>query len=77
MSSGAIPPELLGPHLRLCARVDELKEPAVPSELRRCIRCSAEVWYDPKASINPPTEIVMCGECFETVGRPDEGKTPC
>ena len=59
-----IPAELRGPHFRLCVRVAELAEPAVPSERRLCHLCLAPVWYDPKASIHPATEIVICEPCL-------------
>ena len=42
------------------------EQPERPSQVRIiCTLCRQEVWYDPKASIYPPTEIVICEPCLE------------
>ncbi len=58
---------MIGPHLRLCVAVDELAEPYVPSERRQCVGCARDVWYDARASIDPTTEVIVCGPCLLAV----------
>ena len=52
----------IGEHLRLCVSVAALPTPYVPSEVRQCGFCGQDVWYDPKASVYPAGEKIICDE---------------
>jgi hypothetical protein len=58
-----------GLHYRMCMSKENLPKSYVEgAETRKCYNCKREVWYDPKASVYPPGEIILCDICLPLNG---------
>lgn len=58
-----------GDHIRLCMRKTECEDYTTDkrSITKQCAMCTEDVWYDPKASILPEKERIVCMTCFSPI----------
>lgn len=56
-----------GAHLRICLAIDDGPDYIGRSIQKPCQMCERICWYDPKSSIYPPGEIIICTRCLGTL----------
>ena len=49
-----------GPVMRLCVLVADGPSYTGRSEVRQCVGCGEDVWYDPHATVDILREIIIC-----------------